>query len=72
MKKVNDKLEDVAGFLGLAIKELNDVKTQLSQDSDNFWLDAVEEMCVESLSPEKFEMWEKVKEQLKITRKHIG
>ncbi len=32
-------------------------------------LDLIDKMCIESLSPEVFEKWEAVKEQLKVNRK---
>ena len=72
MKEVDDKLEDVAGFLGLAIKELEAANKQLKQDSNQFYIDCMEEMCVQSLAPENYERWEAVKEGLKISRKHLG
>ena len=40
--------------------------------TEKFTLDLMEDMCEESLSPEVFEKWEFVREQLKDTRQQLN
>lgn len=51
---------------------LNSIGTVVCGISEKEILEATNEMCIESLSPENFEKWEDVKAALKLVRKGLA